>query len=137
MLRTALRVISAIVAGVVVAIVLLIAVEFFSSIVHPIPADFDGSMEQMCAHVANYPQWVLAVCVPMWGLTAYLSTWIVQRIGGIAPALVMGLLLIAAVAFNVSQLPYPMWFKIVSLLVVPAAVALGSRQPILSETAQM
>ena len=54
-MATVFRSIGAIVAGMLVAFVLVIAVELFSSVVHPLPADFDGSMEQMCEHVARYP----------------------------------------------------------------------------------
>ncbi len=122
-----LRCVAALIAGMIVALVLVVAVELFSAVVHPVPPGFQGTKEEMCLHVARYPAWVLALVVPAWGATAFASTWISGRIGNLACALCIGLLLIAAVAFNVSMLPYPAWFKIVILLAVPAAVLLGSR----------
>jgi predicted MFS family arabinose efflux permease len=84
-------------------------------------------MEEMCQHVSRYPHWVLALVVLAWGATAFVSTWTAGRIGNRGSALLTGLLLLAAVVFNISQLPYPNWFKIVNLLVVPTAIVLGSR----------
>ena len=118
-----IRVVGAIVAAIVIALVLLIAVEFFSAVVHPTPEDFGGTMEEMCEHVAKYPAWVLAVVVPMWGATAIISTWIAKRVGGSIAAIVIALLFIAAVLFNVSKLPYPMWFKLIIVPVVAGAAA--------------
>lgn len=121
-----IRMVAGFIAALVVALVLLVAVEFFSGVVYPTPPDFDGSMEQMCAHVAAYPHWILAVAVLAWGLTAFLSTLTAQRIGGRVVAIPIGLLLFAALVFNISMLPYPIWFKVVSVLVIPLASVLGT-----------
>lgn len=120
-----LRTIGAVVAGLVVALVLVVGVELFSAVVHPLPESFDGSQEQMCAHVARYPAWVLAVVVPIWGAAALASTWIAGRLGNRASAIVVGALLVAAVGFNVSMLPYPIWFKAACLVVIPVAALAG------------
>jgi hypothetical protein len=126
-MSTALRYIAAIIAGIIVVLVLLVAVELFSAVVHPVPPDFKGTMEEMCRHVERYPHWVLALVVPAWAFTAFAGTWISGRIGNRNCALFIGLLLIAAVVFNVSKLPYPTWFKIVILIAVPTASFLGTR----------
>ena len=52
---TAFRVVAAIAAGMTVAFILVVAVELFSAVVHPVPPDFNGSMEEMRLHVARYP----------------------------------------------------------------------------------
>lgn len=130
MMATAVRTVAAILAGAFVALALLIAVELFSAIVHPLPPNFGETMEEMCQHVANYPQWVLAAVVPLWFGTAFASTWVASRISGRKAALVIGMLLIAAVAFNVWMLPYPIWFKVLNLLLIPFAVHLGNSSPI-------
>lgn len=124
-MATALRAIGAFVAAMLVAFVLVVAVEMFSAVVHPFPADFDGSMEQTCAHVARYPTWVLALVVPAWGFTAWLSTWIAKRIGGLGPAISVGIFLTLAVVYNVSILPYPLWFKVVMVISILASVGLA------------
>ena len=119
------RIVSSIVVGVAIAFVLVIAVELASAVIHPLPPDFDGSMVEMCNHVKNYPHWVLALVVVAWGLTTSISTWVTRRIGNRGSALFVGVFLFAAVAFNVAMLPYPLWFKIVMLLAIPAAIYLG------------
>jgi hypothetical protein len=115
------------IAGLAVAFALVIAVELFSEVVHPLPPDFGGTQEEMCAHVARYPQWVLAVAVPAWAFTAFAGAWTARRVGSRPAALIVGLLLTAAVLFNVSMLPYPIWFKILSPVAVVAAVFTTSR----------
>jgi hypothetical protein len=118
-----LRCLGAIVAAAVLALVLVIAVEMFSNVVHPLPPDC--TMEEMCAHVARYPHWVLGVVVLLWGGTAFISTWVAARLGNRGCGVFIGLLLLAAVAQNVSMLPYPSWFEVVILIAIPAAAWLG------------
>lgn len=131
---TVLRTLGALVASLVAILVLLVAVEGFSAVVHPFPEGMDiHSQAEMCDHVANYPQWVLATVVPMWGAIALVGTGLAQWIGNWISSCIIGTLLLLAVAFNVSMLPYPLWFKVVVLLIVPAAsllgVWLGRRKP--------
>ena len=59
-MKSAIRTLLAVLAGMTVAFVLVVAVEMFSSVVHPYPPDFNGDVP---AHVRRYPPWVLAVCV--------------------------------------------------------------------------
>jgi hypothetical protein len=125
-MATSLRTFVAIIAGLLAALVLIVLVELFSTVVHPVPPDFGGTMEGMCQHVAGYPNWVLAVVVPAWGVAAFVSTWTANRIGNRGSAIFVGLLLLAALVFNISKLPYPIWFKVVNLLVIPTALVLGS-----------
>ena len=40
-------------AGLIMAIALVIGVELFSSVVHPLPKDFGGTMAERCEHVAQ------------------------------------------------------------------------------------
>ncbi len=125
MFRTILRGAGALIAAIAITLVLVIAVEIFSAVVHPVPENFDGSVEEMCEHVAQYPHWVLAVVVPMWGATAFIGTWIAGRVGNRACAIFIGVLLLAAVLWNVAMLPYPLWFKLIQPVVVAIAVVYG------------
>lgn len=124
-----LRFLGGVIGGAIVAFVLVVAVEFFSAIVHPFPEDFGGTPEEMREHVARYPQWVLAVVVFAWGVAAFASTWTANRIGGRGPATVIAALLVAAVVFNVYMLPYPMWFKFTSVLAIAGAAAWACLRP--------
>src|SRR4051812_47143314 len=122
-----LRNLAATLIGLFLAFVLIVAVEGFSAVVHPLPSDFGGTMDEMCRHVERYPQWVLAAVVPMWGVAALVSVWIAQRVGNPYSAGIVGLLLLSALVFNLSKLPYPPWFKAANLIVTPAAMVVGSR----------
>jgi hypothetical protein len=120
-----IRTFLAVLAGLTLAGGLLIAVELFGSIVHPTPPGFTGTKEEMCEHVARFPQWVLAVVVVAWSATAFVSTWLATRLGRRLPGGIVALLLVCAVIFNVSMLPYSMWFKVAVLAGVPIACVCG------------
>jgi hypothetical protein len=124
-MKTALRTLLAVVAGLALAFVLVIAVEAFSAVVHPVPPDFKGDMEEMCAHVARYPHWVLGVAVLAWSATTFASTWVATRIGNRFAGIAVALVLTLAIVFNVTKLPYALWFKIVMLTCFPVACLLG------------
>ena len=119
------RAVGAIVAGTFVAFILVVAMELFSEVVHPVPPDFGGTMDEMCRHVERYPHWVLAVGVLAWASTAFASTWIAGRLGNRGCALFIGLLLLTALICNISTLPYPIWFKVASLITIPSAIVAG------------
>jgi hypothetical protein len=123
-MKSAVRTLLGVVAGMALAFALVVAVEFFSSVVHPFPADFDGNIP---AHVRRYPGWVLAVAGLMWGAAAAAATWVASRIGGRLAGAVVTLLLAAALAFNLSMLPYVMWFKIAMPATFFVACLLGVR----------
>lgn len=126
-MKTFLRTILAVIAGMVVALALVIGVEFFSSIVHPVPPDCKETMEEMCQHVAKYPHWVLGVVVILWSATTFVSTWVATMIGRLVAGVVVSLLLLWAIAFNITMLPYATWFKVVMLSCFPMACYLGVR----------
>jgi hypothetical protein len=125
-MQAILRSSAAIVLGLLVALALATGVEVFGNVVHPFPADYDGSMEQTCAHVERFPAWVLAAVVPAWGFTALAGVWTAGRLANRGCALAVGLLLVAAVAFNVAMLPYPLWFKLAAVIAIVAAVSCGT-----------
>lgn len=123
-LKNAAKTLAAIVAAMLLAFVLVVAVEYFSSIVHPFPANFDGNIPE---HVRRYPHWVLAVVVPMWGATSAAAVWLAMKIGRRPAGIVVTLLLGSAIIFNLSMLPYTLWFKIVMPTVFAIACWLGFR----------
>jgi hypothetical protein len=112
-MKSAGRTVLAVVAGMALAFALVVAVELFSAVVHPFPAGLDPDVPgNIPEHVRRYPGWVLAVAGLMWGATAAAATWVASRIGGRTAGAIVTLLLASALAFNLSMLPYVMWFKI-------------------------
>jgi len=137
MFPSILRSTSAVILALVVAMAMIIAVEVIGAIMHPFPPGLDQTDLKACmAHVAGLPTAVLVMGVIGWGLTVFVSAWIATRLGaGRHPAhgITIGLLLLAAAAFNMWMLPYPLWFEIANLVVFPTAILLaaqlGRRRP--------
>jgi hypothetical protein len=123
-MRSVGRLVLAVTAGIAMAFALVVAVELFSSAVHPLPADLKGNIPE---HVRRYPHWVLGVVVPMWGATAGAATWVASRIGGRGAGVAVTLLLSWALAFNLWMLPYTPWFKVAMLIAFPIACLLGMK----------
>jgi hypothetical protein len=118
------RVLLAAVAGMALALALVVAVEVFSSIVHPLPAELNGNIPE---HVRRYPHWILGVVVLAWGATAAAATWVASRIGGRLPGIIVALLLAWALVFNLTMLSYTPWFKIAMFVAFPMACLIGIR----------
>ena len=123
-IKSALRTLLAVVAGMAVALALVVAVEWFSSIVHPFPPGFDGNIPE---HVRHYPHWVLGVVVLAWGATIAAATWVASRLGNRVAGGVVALLLAWALVFNLTMLPYAIWFKVAMCIAFPVACLLGIR----------
>jgi hypothetical protein len=124
-MKSVLRTILGIVAGMALALVLVIAVELFSGVVHPVPEGFTGTMEEICEHVARYPDWILGVAVAAWSATAFASTWVGARVGNRWAGMTVILILALAIGYNIAKLPYAMWFKVVMPICFAAACLLG------------
>jgi hypothetical protein len=121
-MNSAARTLLAVLAGMALAFALVVAVEMFSALVHPFPKDFNGDIP---AHVRRYPPWVLAVVVPLWSATAAAAAWIAARIGNRIAGIVVSLLLAWALVFNLTHLPYVLWFKVAMLVAFPLACYRG------------
>lgn len=114
-----------------VAFAMFMAVEVLSSVLHPWPEDFAGTREEVARQVETYPTWVLAFLGGIgWGTTMLVSTYLATRLGSHrhpAHGYGVAMLLIALVILNLSMLPYPAWYWILMLLVMPTAAFLGIR----------
>jgi hypothetical protein len=128
-MANAIRIVLAILVASTLAGGLLVAVELFSAVVYPMPPGSTGTKEEICAHVAAYPHWILAVVVPAWSGTALASTWVATRLGGRVAGIVVALLLLAAIVMNLSMLPYTLWFKVTMFTCAPVACLLGVGLP--------
>ena len=121
-MKSAGRTLLAVVAGMALALALVVAVEWFSSVVHPFPADLNGNIGE---HVRRYPHWVLGVVVLAWGATAAAATWVASRIGGRLAGIIVSLLLAWGLVFNLAMLPYTVWFKVAMPIAFSVACLLG------------
>jgi hypothetical protein len=121
-MKSVLRTLFAVMVGLALALALVVAVELLSAVVHPLPANFDGNIGE---HVKRYPHWILAVVVLAWSATAAAATWVGSRLGNRLAGAVVALLLAWGLTFNLTSLPYAMWFKVVMFGAFPIACLLG------------
>ena len=126
-MKSAVRTLLAIVAGMALAFALVVAVELLSAVVHPLPAGFTGSPGEMGEYVKRYPHWILGVAALAWGVTIAASTWVAARVGGRLAGIAVALLLAWALIFNLTMLPYAAWFKVAMSCALPVACLLGIR----------
>lgn len=112
-----------------VAILLLAGIEWIGAeFLYPFPQDFGGTREEVMAHVANYPRFALFVGGLGWGITIFLTTWLTTRLSSgrhSAYGLGLGLLLFCGAIFNMALLPYPIWYWVLNLILLPAGIYAG------------
>lgn len=124
-----LRSIGSILLSLAVAILLLASIEGIGAVLYPFPADFDGTREAVAEQVANYPSLILfLVGVVGWWLTMVIACWLATRYGANrhpAHGIGVGVLLLAGALFNISQLPYPLWFTIAEVITLPLGIYAG------------
>jgi len=131
MIVSIVRSVVAVVLGLIAAMFFIVGVEAVSSVLHPFPPGFDpNSYDEMKAHVARFPAWVLLLAAVAWGLGTFVSSWLATRLGsGRHPAhgIVVGSILLAAAVANMLMLPYPVWFWVANLVGFPVGFILGAK----------
>ncbi len=130
MTKLILQNIGAILFSIFVAIMLLAGIEWVGAILHPFPTDFAGTREEVMQHVAIYPTWGLFIGGIGWAITMFIATWLATRLSsnrhpvyGIG----IGFLLLGGAIFNMAMLPYPLWFWILCLILLPLGIYFGVR----------
>ncbi|PJJ97191.1 hypothetical protein CO641_09240 [Lysobacteraceae bacterium NML91-0213] len=131
-----IRTLLAILAGLVVAIALMLAIEALAASLFPLPLDARIAGEEDLARlVAQAPPGKLALVLLGWCLAALTGGWVAARLSvartGMA-ALAVGALIVGGVILNVMALPHPAWVIAGGLLLpVPLAWAGGllARRP--------
>jgi len=130
MIGSIVRSVVAVLVGLIAAMVVVVGNEVLSSVLHPVPPGFDAtSNEEMKAHVARYPAYALLLGGLGWSLAAFVSSWLATRLGtGRHPAhgIAIGSLLLAGAVANMLMLPYPIWFWVENLVLLPVCFILGA-----------
>ena len=131
MIGSIVRSVGAAIVGLIPAMFFIVGVEGVSSILYPLPPGVDPADLDACkAHVAQLPAGAFLIAVTGWGLGTLLSSWLATRVGpGRHPAhgIVVGSILLVAAVANMLMLPYPIWFWVSNLVVLPACFYVGAK----------
>ena len=125
------RKISAVVLGVVVAVVLIIAIEALGHSAYPLPEGLDiSNSEAMQAYVMGLPVGALLFVMGAWLVATLagglLACFIARETPLVYAAIVGGLVLLGTV-INLMSVPHPPWFSITSVLAIIAMIFLTGR----------
>jgi hypothetical protein len=124
------RPIFSIVAGLIVAVVCVVGIEYIVHIFHPAPPGFDPrNPEAVRELVAGLPFYAFIVVLIAWllgaGLGAFMAVRINRRLAK-WPGLLVGALLLMASLYNLFTLPHPVWYFVAAVVGVPIAAWIGA-----------
>ena len=110
----------AVIAGLVIAFVLILLVEKIGHTIYPPPADLDFSdPDAVRPYIATLP--VFALLFPMfaWFIGTFVGSVVACLLGTARPIIfagVVGVLVLAATIANLIVIPHPLWFSILSVI---------------------
>src|ERR1700685_532741 len=121
----------AVVAGFVVANVVIAGMELVGNSVFPLPRGLDmKDSHALAAYVAAMPPGAVALLLLGYALGSFAGGVVATVISGrttLRPGLVVGALVTAAGALNLVQIPHPLWLALASLATYLPFAWLGSR----------
>jgi hypothetical protein len=126
-----IRKISAVVLGVLVAVILIIAIEALGHAVYPPPEGLDATdKEAIQAYVMNAPIAALLFVMAAWLVATLagglLACFIARETPLVYAAIVGGLVLLGTI-INLLSISHPLWFSITSLTAIIATIFVTSR----------
>jgi hypothetical protein len=130
-MKAALRSIAAVVIGVIAALVIITLAQMLTVRLYPMTAGVNPQDQSaMIAWIQQLPAAALVIVLCGWALGAFVGGFIsgkFDRAAWARQAVVIGILLLAAGVWNMTQIPYPIWMWVGAFVVfVPAAWA-GAR----------
>ena len=123
------RGIGAVIAGLIVAFLLVFGAEAISHQIYPPPPGMSlRNMNQVKAFVATLPMSVLLIVLAGHLIATFVATWVAAKIArGPIAGFVVGALLLAAGIANAFMIPQPVWFSIASFVIYIGATLVGTR----------
>jgi len=125
------RALSGIVAGIVVAFLVVVLVETIGLQIFHQPEGMDPiNPESVRQHMAEIPTGSFVMVLVAWAMGAFAGPWVTRRITGSTarwPALIVVGLFAAMCAYNLVVVPGPTWMIAGAVLGVGAASLLGLR----------
>jgi hypothetical protein len=124
-----LRSIGAVIAGMIVAFLLVFASEGISHKIFPPPPGMNMSdMVQVKAFVSTLPLSALLIVLTGWLIATFVAAWVATKIArGPIAGFILGALLLAVGIANAFIIPQPLWFSIASFVIYIGATVAGVR----------
>jgi hypothetical protein len=125
------RSILAVLAGTIVAGVLISIVEAISSAIFPLPPGLDlHDHEAMRQHIDTLPIGAFLMVLAAWAIGAFGGSWVAARLAGRARLVhgsIVGALFLLAAVLNMLMIPHPVWMWFGGILALAGFSYLGSR----------
>ena len=116
----------AVIAGVVVAVVVVVAIETAIHEIYPAPSGLDlADPEQARQYMESIPTGALLLVFTGWTCGAFLGAMVAALVAKARPmfhAGLVGAVVLAAAAANLATLPHPAWFAILGV----AGICIGA-----------
>ena len=130
-MRAVIRSVLTVLAGAIVAGILIALVEAIGHLVYPPPPGVDPwDRESLRTAMESIPVGALVAVLLAWGVGTFAGSWLAARIAGragLAHGMVVGLLMLAAGVANMLMIPHPLWFWGAGVAVFPLTAWLGGR----------
>jgi hypothetical protein len=125
------RSVGAVLAGIMVAMILMIALEMLSSHLFPLPPGVDlHDHESIRQHIDSLPMGAFAIVLVAWAVGSFAGSWVAARLAGRARlihGLVIGVFFLAASVMNMLMIPHPLWMEISAVFALAGPSYLGAR----------
>lgn len=117
--------------GVLTAIALVWVVESIGHAIWPPPDDLDfGNTDVMRAYIDTLPLGALLSVALAWFVGSFGGTFVACKVGTARPLvylLIVGGMMFAGAAFNLTIIPHPIWFSILGVVGIFAGAWLGMK----------
>lgn len=126
------RTLLAVILGIVVAGLVVAAIEAVGHALHPLPPGIDvNNPEAMKNLVASLPQSALVIVVMAWALGSIAGGFTAAKVSRqhkLGAALAVGIAMVLLIAINFVAIPHPLWMMVFGVLLpVPLAAWVGRK----------
>lgn len=115
-----LRSVGAVIAGLILAALVVAAVEAVASKIYPLPAGVDPhSRDALKVSMAHAPVGALVMVLIAWAAATISGAWLAAKLAGRAQpthGLIVGVILLIAGIANMLMLPHPLWMWVAGIL---------------------
>jgi hypothetical protein len=130
-MRAAVRSIAAVVIGVIAAFIVVTLAEMLTSRLYPMPMGANPEdPSAMITWIQQLPATALAVVLVGWALGAFVGGFISAKFDRAAwgrQAVIIGILLLGAGVWNMTQIPHPIWMWVGAFVVFVPGAWFGAR----------